>query len=121
MTHKRIETGNYGEKIATEFLRKEGLEILMRNYRCPLGEMDIIAQENQVLVFAEVRTRNTGRQGWGEESINRQKRIRLQKIATYFIKEKNFKDWPQIRFDCIAVRTSVNQGLEPEIRWIRGI
>lgn len=121
MTHKRLGTGNYGEELATEFLQKEGLEIIRRNYRCPLGEMDIIARDKQVLVFAEVRTRTTGKLGWGEESINRQKRIRLQKIATYFIKENKYKDWPQMRFDCIAVRASAKEGSEPELRWIRGI
>ncbi|NMA67839.1 MAG: YraN family protein [Desulfitobacterium sp.] len=121
MTHKRIKTGSYGEELAAKFLRKEGLKIIMRNYRCSLGEMDIIAQDNQTLVFAEVRTRSTGRMGWGEESINYQKRLRLQKIATYFIKEKKYKNWPQIRIDCIAIRTSENQGKTPEIRWIKGI
>ena len=121
MNHSKIDVGRYGEDHAAEHIEQAGLTILERNYRCPLGEMDIIAREGLQLVFIEVRTRSSGRCGWGEESITPQKRARLNRIASHYIKFRGYTTWPSMRFDLIAIRPGDTLGRHPDIYWIRGI
>lgn len=110
--------GQAGEDLASQVIQKDGLKILERNFRCPIGEMDIIASEGERLIFIEVRTRTTQKFGWGEESIQPKKRLRLQKIAEYYILCRSYKEWPPIRFDLIAIRWNE---INPQSNWIRGI
>ena len=121
MNQSKKDIGQSGEDYATEHIKQAGLTILQRNYRCPLGEMDIIAREGLQLVFVEVRTRSSGRCGWGEETITPQKRARLNRIASHYIKNRGFKNWPPMRFDMIAIRAGREPGKHPDIIWIRGI
>jgi putative endonuclease len=116
-----MNVGRYGEDKAAVHIKQAGLTILARNYRCPLGEMDIIAQEGLQLVFIEVRTRSSGRCGWGEETITPQKRARLNRIASHYIQFRGFKAWPPMRFDLIAIRLGDTPGDPPDIYWVRGI
>ena len=112
------ELGQKGEDFAVELLTQEGLILVKRNYRCPKGEIDIIGWDKKVLVFVEVRTRRTGQKGWGEESITATKQRRLRQVASYYILEAGYKDWPSIRFDVVALQWSENT---PKSLWIRGI
>jgi hypothetical protein len=64
--------GRRGEDLATAYLRQQGYVILARNWRCPVGEIDIVAREGEILAFVEVRTRRGDRFGTPEESITRQ-------------------------------------------------
>lgn len=121
MSEERQILGKLGEELALGHIKQAGLSILESNYRCPLGEMDIIARDGEMIVFVEVRTRSTGRQGWGEESITQKKRTRLNRIASHYLKLKNYKQWPSIRFDLIAIRAKGKQEIAPDIYWIRGI
>lgn len=110
--------GQQGEDLAAQIVARSGLKILMRNFRCPVGEMDIIALEGERLIFIEVRTRSTAKFGWGEESIQSKKRIRLQRIAEYFLLSRKYREWPSMRFDLVAIRWDENN---PQTKWIRGI
>lgn len=65
--------GKSGEEFAARLVNQSGLNIIARNYRCPKGEMDIIARDGELLIFIEVRTRRSSYRGWGEESITHQK------------------------------------------------
>ena len=109
--------GKAGEDLAVCTVSKAGLKVLSRNYRCPKGEMDIIAQERETLVFIEVRTRRSGSRGWGEESITQQKARRLRAIASYYLLQQGYETWPDLRFDLIAIRWSES---EPELKWLKG-
>ncbi len=64
--------GRNGEDYTARIVQEAGLRIVALNYRCPKGEMDIIARDAETLVFIEVRTRQSSFRGWGEESITRQ-------------------------------------------------
>jgi putative endonuclease len=108
--------GNVGEKQAAQLLISSGLQISALNYRCPKGEMDIIARDGKDLVFVEVRTRRSPRWGWGEESIRPDKAKRLQAIAAYYVKQQGYTFWPSMRFDVIAIRW-LEEG--PELKWIQ--
>ena len=108
--------GKSGEEFAARLLIESGLKIVNRNYRCPKGEMDIIARDEEVLVFMEVRTRSSSYRGWGEESITHQKARRLKAIASYYLLQKGYSSWPCIRFDVMAIRWI---GEQPEVNWIK--
>jgi len=112
------ELGNLGENLAVEHLQREGLKILARNYRCPKGEMDIIARDGDCLVFVEVRTRSSSSSGRAEESIVFHKLQRLKAIAMLYLLEQNIKKWPSLRFDVVAINITAE---EPQINWLKNI
>ncbi|MFZ3102775.1 MAG: YraN family protein [Desulfitobacteriaceae bacterium] len=116
-SHKQ-RIGQAGEDYAAKFLSEAGLIIIKRNYRCPKGEIDIIAQDQQDLVFVEVRTRSSAVNGWGEESISRTKRQHLIAVASYYVMEQHFKEWPKLRFDLVALRW---QAEKPLCNWLKAI
>lgn len=110
--------GERGEDLAVDYLTKAEVKIVKRNYRCPKGELDIIAQEGDTIIFVEVRLRTSGFRGYAQESIDHKKFLRLQRIAEYFLVEQGFIEWPSIRFDLIAINW---EGENPAIKWIRNI
>lgn len=99
---KRKETGALGEKLAKEFLIQKGYRILDTNYRCFYGEMDIIAQQGDCLVFIEVRTRTGHSFGSPEESITDAKMEKLRATAAGY--RQTHENLPaQWRIDVVAV------------------
>ncbi len=94
--------GRWGEERASEYLSHKGLNVLERNYRCPVGEIDIIAQQDDALVFIEVKTRRSLDFGLPAESVTFKKQMKYFKIAQYYMKEKGIKDL-NCRFDVIEV------------------
>lgn len=108
--------GKSGEEFAARLVIASGLTIVARNYRCPKGEMDIIARDGEVLVFIEVRTRRSSYRGWGEESITHHKAQRLQAIASYYVLQQGYLSWPCLRFDVIAIRWIEKS---PDAKWIK--
>lgn len=94
--------GQRGEELAARRLAGDGLTIVARNYRCPAGEMDLIAREGDCLVFVEVRTR--GGAGWGspEESVTPAKQARLVAVAEHYLAQQALDDvdW---RIDVVAI------------------
>ena len=109
MSRQSKEKGDRGEDRAAAFLRRQGYRILERNYRCPLGEMDIIAREGKTLVFIEVKTRSTDRFGPPEAAIGSQKQRRMTAIALCYLKGKGWLGTPA-RFDVAAV--NIQEGRE---------
>ncbi|MBI4188221.1 MAG: YraN family protein [Chloroflexi bacterium] len=98
----RRNTGILGEKLAQDFLKKRGYRILETNYRCPQGEIDIIARHKDSLVFIEVRTKTSLEFGSPEESITAIKRNHLRATASHYVQDH--ADLPQQwRIDFVAV------------------
>jgi putative endonuclease len=102
MSNERINLGRRGENISVEFLKKKGYKIIERNYRCSLGEIDIVAKDKNVLCFVEVKTRKTERYGLPEEAINWHKQRKLTKVALTYLKEKKIYK-QDLRFDVVSV------------------
>ncbi len=99
---KRQETGNLGEKLAAGFLQKRGYRILQTNYRCPEGEVDIVARQNDCLVFVEVRTKRSSEFGSPEESITPAKMEKLRRVGAHY--RQAHDDVPASwRIDVVAV------------------
>jgi len=82
---KRRDTGIRGEKLAQDFIRKKGYRILENNYRCPDGEIDIVARHKDCLVFIEVRTKTSLEFGSPEESITPAKKERMKATAWHYL------------------------------------
>ena len=102
---KRRETGILGEKLAKDFLRKRGYRILEANYRCTRGEVDLIAEHKDFLVFVEVRTKRSREFGTPEESITPAKMERLIAVASHY--RQTHESLPQLwRIDVVAVELS---------------
>ncbi len=108
--------GNSGENSAIQFLKDEGCTILERNYRTRFGEIDIIAQDGDFIVFVEVKTRRSIRCGNPFEAVDIRKQRRISKVALDYITRRGLHDTPA-RFDVIAV-TPQRGGL-PRIEIIR--
>ncbi len=103
----RHETGILGEKLACDFLQKNGYKIIETNYRCPDGEIDIIARHGEILVFIEVRTKHSSEFGTPEESIIPSKMEKLRTVAAHYGQNRdNLPDsW---RIDMVAVHLGNN-------------
>ncbi len=99
---KRRDTGIQGEKLAKDFLKKQGYHIIETNYRCPEGEIDIVAKHKDSLIFIEVRTKTSLEFGSPEESITPTKRERMRATASRYRQTHN--DLPLLwRIDVVAV------------------
>ena len=99
---KRRDTGILGEKLARDFLKKKGYHIKETNYRCPEGEIDIVAKHRDYLVFIEVRTKKSLEFGSPEESITPVKMERLRAAASHYRQNRDYL--PELwRIDVVAV------------------
>jgi putative endonuclease len=100
MTDKQ-EKGNKAEEMAARMLEKKGYEILDRNYTHGKGEIDIIAQKDDWLVFVEVRARSNADYGFPEETISKAKANLIKRTAENYIFDNDWRD--KIRFDIVAI------------------
>lgn len=96
------EIGRFGEKIAEQYLEKKGFDILDKNFYCKQGEIDIIARDNNELVFVEVKTRCNLKYGIPAESVNKEKRIHIYKAARYYLYLYRLED-ENVRFDVLEI------------------
>ncbi len=106
MTRERLALGKLGEDLALKKIKKLGYKCIERNYKCPLGEIDIIAKQNGCLVFLEIKTRKGRDTAYAKEAVNRRKMIQISKAALAYMKENNCPD-AKSRFDVVAV--SINR------------
>jgi len=98
---KRI--GEKGEEVAARFLQKKGYRVLARNFRSRFGEVDIVAQDKDTIVFVEVRTGSRRRIHEPEETIGPLKQSRIVRTAQAYL-QKHFPDEPcSARFDVVAI------------------
>ena len=101
--------GNAGEDIAATYLEQHGYRILERQYRCKLGEIDIIAEQAGEIIFVEVKTRRTNSCGAPALAVNYYKRRKIIRTARWYVMHKNMDD-RNCRFDVLEVYASHNGG-----------
>lgn len=96
-------TGEKGEELAALYLVDEGYRIIERNYRCRFGEIDIVAEENDTLVFVEVKCRRSDSYGDPQLAVGRDKRKKISLISLIYLAEKHLQH-RTARFDVVAVK-----------------
>jgi putative endonuclease len=94
--------GRAGELKSAEYLKKKGYRILKTNYKTVFGEIDIIAQDQEYLVFIEVKTRSNDEYGAPSEAVNLKKQEKYYKVASLYL-QKEKKIQSPCRFDVIEI------------------
>jgi len=106
--------GAKGEQIAVGFLKRQGFEIIERNFRYERGEIDIIAKRENLISFCEVKTRTSDTYGSGEDAVDFKKQEQIRKVAEGFIMEHELDSY-EYSFDVVVVEIRRN---DTKIRFI---
>jgi putative endonuclease len=106
-------SGALAEQLAAQYLQQQGLKLLQTNYSCRYGEIDLILQDGDIHVFAEVRLRSSTAFGGAAASIDARKQAKLVRTAQHFL--ARFKNIPPCRFDAVLMQTTDIKKIE----WIK--
>ena len=119
-TESRAEIGALGEQLAVDYLGQLGLRVVVRNWRCRYGELDIIAADDaaRAVVFVEVKTRTGDQFGGVEQAVTPAKVRRLRRLAGLWLAQQQ-GSWATVRIDVIAIR--IGRRRTPEITHIQGV
>ena len=109
MTTRKI--GAQGESFAAQILQKRGMEILLRNYYTPYGEIDLIVRDGKYLVFVEVKYRSNKESGYASAAVDYRKQKRISQAAQFFLLRYGYRE-PPCRFDVVAIDGE-------QIQWIK--
>ena len=115
MTFRRMRTGKQGEDLAAAHLAENGYRILERNYRSVFGEIDIVAEERDTLVFVEVKSRRSEAYGDPQLAVGSKKQRKISRVAMSYLSEKGWNRRPA-RFDIVAVKLRPSGNLIELIR-----
>ncbi|MDQ4085549.1 MAG: YraN family protein [Actinomycetota bacterium] len=99
---RRSAVGRYGEDIAVRHLQAAGMQVLARNWRCELGEIDVLARDQATLVVCEVKTRCGLDYGTPLEAVTARKLARLRRLAARWLAESGLRP-PEVRIDVVSV------------------
>lgn len=120
--------GKQIEDLACYYLQKQKLKLVVRNYTCRVGEIDLIMCDNTLLVFIEVRYRQHGKFGCGLETVDRSKQNKIIKAAQYYLQTHDLFEKIDCRFDVVAVtpkhnyshqKTFISQLNQARVEWIK--
>jgi putative endonuclease len=119
-TLTRAEIGALGEQLAVDHLESLGLRVLVRNWRCRYGELDVIAADDakRIVVFVEVKTRTSDQFGGVAQAVTPDKVRRLRRLAGVWLAGQN-GSWAEVRLDVIGVR--IGRRRTPEITHLQGV
>lgn len=117
MENKRQKGAAY-EKIAAAHLISKGYEILAFNYRCKMGEIDIIARDGEYLVFVEVKYRANDKKGSPLEAISLNKQKTISKCALHYMMMNHLTDVP-VRFDVVGILKDKKEHIENAFEFVR--
>lgn len=113
--HPTRALGNYAEQLALDLLRSKGLTLVTQNYFCKIGEIDIIMRAGEILVFVEVRARESFEDIHPFETVTKAKQGRIIGTAKHYLMTHDLYDACDCRFDVVAVNLSNNQ-----TEWVEG-
>ena len=102
MPSAHLERGRRGEDLAADWYRCHGYEVVARNWRCPIGELDLIVRRGRVLVVCEVKSRRTDTFGPAAAAVGPAKQQRLRRLAAVWLANSRGK-WLDVRFDVVAI------------------
>ncbi|MFK8017050.1 MAG: YraN family protein [Gammaproteobacteria bacterium] len=113
-TSPTVRTGLAHEQRALDYLTQQGLDLVERNFRCKLGEIDLIMRDDDVTVFVEVRYRRSSSHGGALASIGQAKAQRIAATAQIWLRKTRATPDRPIRFDVVAL-----EGPQPTLRWLK--
>lgn len=108
-----LKSGFVAEEAARDYLVHQGLQWVESNFRCRLGEIDLIMRDKEYLVFVEVRARASSSHGGALESITYHKQKKLLKTASFYLLTRRLQDKNPARFDVVGF-----EGRPPQLIWI---
>lgn len=94
--------GKRGEMLAAAYLLDQNYKILEKNYRCPIGELDLVTELHGKLRFVEVKTRSSAQFGLPEEAVDERKQHKIRQVALFYLKDKN-KENISAAFDVVSI------------------
>ncbi len=100
--------GHKAEAYAAQFLKREGLKVLEKNFSCQFGEIDLIVQEAETLVFVEVKFRTDSDWADAIETVTKTKQQKIIKAAKHYKQKHKISDYIACRFDVIAINNEFN-------------
>jgi len=113
-------SGDAAETIALNYLQQQGLTLITRNYRCRRGEIDLIMQHRNSIVFIEVRYRRSQHFGGAHASVDRRKQDKLIVSALHYLQENRQAARQPARFDVIAIHAETQAAAPSDnIQWIQ--
>jgi putative endonuclease len=115
LTRERLDLGRIGEELALKKIKGLGYKKVAQNYRCPLGEVDLIARDGDALVFIEIKTRRGPTMDRAKEAVDGRKRRKLSQLALAYLKSHGLQE-VRARFDVVTV--CLDQG-RPQVEVIR--
>jgi putative endonuclease len=115
VTRERLELGKEGEDLACAKVEGLGYQCIARNFRCSLGELDLIAKDGETLVFIEIKTRKGRSLDYAKEAVHARKQRQMSKVALAYMKKNKCED-AKARFDVVVIH---QKGPEREIEVIR--
>ena len=95
--------GNDFEKLAASYLENIGMSILKMNFYCKMGEVDIIARDEDYLVFVEVKYRKSKATGSGFEAVSFNKMRKISRVADYYMSSHHLNENTNVRFDVVVI------------------
>jgi len=98
----KLQIGDFGQKLAANYLQKKGYDILAEKYFAKVGEIDLIVQKNGQIIFVEVKTRLSNKFGLPEEAIDEFKKEKLYAAGLKYLEEVQIKN-ENFRWDCVAI------------------
>ncbi|MGA1449639.1 MAG: YraN family protein [Candidatus Nanopelagicales bacterium] len=101
MTNRSKLLGDWGEKVAQEHLKNDGYEILTSNWRCSIGELDVVAKDSETIVACEVKTRTSAKFGTPLEAIGKEKAKRLKQLLYAYLFANSMKA-KSVRIDIVG-------------------
>ena len=116
MRQNAYQTGKIAEDLACKYLHQQGLRLLTRNYRVPCGEIDLIMQDGEIIVFIEVRSRKNNKTMHVLESIDAEKCTRIIRASQQFLQNKRRGKDAVCRFDVVLIMGRIEHA---EVEWIK--
>jgi putative endonuclease len=116
MSRARMRLGQQGERRAARYVRRQGLRVIERNWRCPGGELDLLAREGDTLVVIEVRTSKAGFAGGPAYTVGPEKQRRLERLTRRWMLRSRWNP-TSVRFDVVSVQRRA--WWRWEISWIQ--
>jgi len=115
VTRARLDLGKEGEDLALKKLESIGYRCVERNYRCALGEIDLVARDGETLVFIEIKTRKGKSLDYAKEAVHARKQRQISKVALAYMKRNGCEE-AKARFDVVVIH---QKGPDKHIEVIR--